>query len=213
MVILFWGSSGIFKLCCYYRVISLWDSSPADSPFLDISAVAAPQFLPLQASNAAKHQKYYTPPRPTYLGLWLTMHRLRPRTFHKGKVNRQWHLKIATKWMSPLEENCRHSSVLFFWAFTKVFVGCKCSFKPIKQPHVSVHLQEKTDRCRLNPHLTESLVCVSGWLCFHHACKIPEKERGVKSAPSDERPLPQAGMLIIPAKLPELEEKWTLALP
>lgn len=72
MVILFWGSSGVVKLYCYYRVISLWDSSAADSPFLDISAVAAPQFLPLQASNAAKHQKYYTPPTPPDPHIWVS---------------------------------------------------------------------------------------------------------------------------------------------
>lgn len=29
------------------------------------------------------------PRRPTYLGLWLSDRRLRSRSFHKGKVNRQ----------------------------------------------------------------------------------------------------------------------------
>lgn len=53
--------------------------------------------------------------------------------------------------------------------------------KSVKQPRVSVHLQEKR-------------------VSFVFLDVLTRKMRGVKTAPSDERPLPQARMHVIPAK-------------
>lgn len=98
----------------------------AGNPFLDISAVAGPQFS-LQASNVPAPKSNMCPPPPpqTYISGSLT-HNASPaaRVFLNGKVNTQWHLKITTYSSDSWKRRTVFYSILRSIELSQVDVKC-----------------------------------------------------------------------------------------